>query len=179
MEVNNNDENISDEFSDTDDEEEDNELFEPFDITDLLTDYLESSTKTLLPPHERCGAHTLNLVMSKDMPTGILNCTQTFKRVYSTSISKCQALFNKQNRSSKIADAIKSKIGRYLVTPVVVRWNSEHNSLKLISELYKTKTAEIISVFEVLQLPALTDEELSFLHEYVKVKIHKITLDFK
>ncbi|KAJ6634613.1 hypothetical protein Bhyg_13188 [Pseudolycoriella hygida] len=151
-------------------EDHDDDEIEPFEITDCLSTYQSTTNNSLLPPHGRCCAHTLNLVMSKDMPKGIADTSSAvFKRLHGEMISKCLALFNKQNRSSKMADIVKTTIGRYLLTPVTVRWNSEHNSLKLLSELFISKPTEMNTLFEALQLPMLSNDELVFLHEYVKV----------
>lgn len=150
-----------------DDIDDDPECFSPIDITELLHDVDSESTAILLPDHERCGAHNFNLVMSKDMDSYAFS--SQFTSLRDSAITKCKDLFNKQNKSSNMADLVHSKIGRYLLTPVCVRWNSLHISLKLVSKLYKTKQDEISSVFDALKLVKLTTQETEFLDEYVKV----------
>lgn len=147
---------------------DDPECFDPFDITDILHEIDTESTGILLPEHERCSAHNFNLVMSKDMDSYAFS--SQFASIRDSTITKCKELFNKQNRSSNMADLVHSKIGRYLLTPVCVRWNSLHNSIKLVSKLLKTKHDEISSVFDALKLAKLTSQENEFLDEYVKVR---------
>ncbi|KAJ6643524.1 hypothetical protein Bhyg_08486, partial [Pseudolycoriella hygida] len=92
-------------------EDHDDDEIEPFEITDCLSTYQSTTNNSLLPPHGRCRAHTLNLVMSKDMPKGIADTSSAvFKRLHDEMISKCLALFNKQNRSSKMADIRTSEL---------------------------------------------------------------------
>lgn len=151
---------------------DDPECFEPVEITDILSELDSDSTGVLLPDHERCSAHNFNLVKSKDMDSYVFS-TQ-FTSLRDSTISKCKELFNKQNRSSKVADLIHSKIGRYLITPVCVRWNSQHNSLKLVSKIFIEQHDEINYVFEALKLDKLTSQEIAFLDEYVKVRKREV-----
>jgi len=45
-----------------------------------------------------------------------------FKTISRRAFGKCQALFNKQNMSTVIADKIKNHLGRYLITPNDTRY---------------------------------------------------------
>lgn len=154
------------ELDDSELDEFDEELFEPIGITEQLESNSEQSGITL-PGHKRCSAHNMHLVVSKDIVSSELDTDYT--EVLSSVISKCQAVFNKQNRSAQVADMIKSKIGRYLITPIATRWNSSFSSLKLFLKILKSKETEMNSILEILKLEKLTDAEKDFLEEYIKV----------
>jgi len=68
-----------------------------------------------LPQHQRCAAHTLNLIATVDIEDAEKN--NTYKLISRRVFGKCQALFNKQNQSSQCADQMKNVLGRYLITP--------------------------------------------------------------
>lgn len=97
------------------------EIFTNIEISDVLdVDMTMNSLENLtLPPHQRCAAHTLNLVATVDSEEA-LNDT-TYKRNSRRVFAKCQALFNKQNQSTQCADQIKEFLGRYLIVPNATR----------------------------------------------------------
>lgn len=102
-------------------EPEDDEVLKTINITDILDngDRFDDSSEIKLPKHQRCAAHTLNLIATVDIQEAEKDGTYKVnsRRVF----SKCQAIFNKQNQSSQCADNIKEIVGRYLITPNATR----------------------------------------------------------
>lgn len=94
---------------------------EIIELTNVLeSPSLEKSLDFSLPPHQRCVAHTLNLIAVNDIREAEKDVTYRLmsKRVF----GKCQKLFNKQNHQSTLcADQIKKYLGRYLITPNATR----------------------------------------------------------
>jgi len=104
---------------------ENDEILRTINITDILDGQTQNTQNTndvldmKLPKHQRCAAHTLNLIATvdileaeKDGPYKVLS-----RRVF----AKCQSIFNKQNQSTQCADKIKEILGRYLITPNATR----------------------------------------------------------
>jgi len=102
-------------------EPENDEVLRTINIADILDkgDDFDDSSEIKLPKHQRCAAHTLNLIATVDILEAEKDNTYkvTSRRVF----SKCQAIFNKQNQSSQCGDKIKEILGRYLITPNATR----------------------------------------------------------
>jgi len=68
-----------------------------------------------LPPHQRCAAHTLNLIATVDANDA--EKYAAYKAISKKVFSKCQAIFNKQNQSVLSSEKIKDHLRRYIITP--------------------------------------------------------------
>lgn len=100
---------------------------EIIELTNVLeSPNIEKSLEFSLPLHQRCAAHTLNLIAVNDIREAKKDITYRLisKRVF----GKCQKLSNKQNQSTLCADQIKKYLGRYLITP---------NATRLLLFIYK------------------------------------------
>lgn len=104
------------------DEEVNNEENENFiEISGLLeSEHVDVESYNIsLPPHQRCAAHSLNLIASVDIQEAEKD--SLYKMISRKVFGKCQAIFNKQNQSTVAADTIKNYLGRYLITPNATR----------------------------------------------------------
>jgi len=90
------------------------------EISDVLNNVnIEKTFNFSLPPHQRCAAHTLNLIATGDILEAEKDAA--YKTISRRVFSKCQSIFNKQNQSTLSADKIKEILGRYLITPNATR----------------------------------------------------------
>ncbi|KAL4154050.1 hypothetical protein QTP88_001883 [Uroleucon formosanum] len=147
-----------------DEGEEEEEVMRPINISDELENGVGNLFNLTLPQHQRCAAHTLNLIATTDI--GDAEKDKAYKILSRRVFGKCQALFNKQNQSKQYADQIKNVLSRYLITPNATRWNSFYDAIKcIVSNLNK-----IDEVFSITSLQPFTrPRETLILIEYCKV----------
>ena len=157
----------SDGASSHDNEEDDDVTFS--NLHDLMVMDQDSGDDDLtqveyeLPPHQRCAAHTLNLVASKDVDKHLSSCSLS-RSVYRSAFGKCVALWNKTNRSTLVADKVEKKLKKKLLVPSPTRWNSYFDAICRVVENSLTDINELCSSIE---LRGLSEKELSFLQEYI------------
>jgi hypothetical protein len=152
----------SSEEDDTDDDEslQDKDACQLDNLNDIVDDH-PVEEGVVLPSHMRCCSHTLNLVATTDAEVALSD--PAYKKIYRSSMAKATAIWNATSRSTKAADAAYDIVKRRFLVPCPTRWNSYYDAVKCIVQA----ESHLRDVCAVLSLPALLQQELAFLSEYV------------
>ena len=147
--------------------DDDNDELTFADVTDILSNG-DDDSEVSLPQHQRCAAHTLNLVTTSDV--SLANNDAQYKKISRAALAKCSALWNKASRSTSCADIVREKLNACLVVLNATRWNSFFDSVnKLRHLLDKTPEDVFAEVFQALGVVPFTDNQQAFLVEYCTV----------
>ena len=119
-----------------------------------------------LPKHQRCAAHSLNLVANVDAQKASKDVA--YDRVSSAALSKCRALWDRQQRSTVSSEIITRKLGRLFIVPCSTRWNSLYDALSFLGSIDRKL---LDGICDELALPRLQDEDILFIEEYTKVRL--------
>ena len=151
---------------DDDDDDDDDICHE--DMSNVLTAGECDDTEYVLPPHQRCASHTLNLVAVHDTENALNDVG--FKRVYRGTMGKCSGLWNKASRSTQCADVVSEKLQTSLVVPNDTRWNSHFRAMEKIKQIIEKNPEDTVQeVFTALEVPQLRENEVEFIKEYCSV----------
>ena len=103
-------------------------------VGDLLNDDSDNrDNQYALPPHHRCGAHTMNLVAVVDSDTACEDLA--YKKISRATLAKCTALWNKSSRSPLAAETVFEATSRILIVPNATRWNSFYVAVEKIHSI--------------------------------------------
>ena len=144
-------------------DEEGEDAREEDDDNDLtfLSPYSElANQQIVLPHHLRCASHTLTLLATTDVAKVVRN-SPALAKINHTTMGKCSALWSAGGKP-KSSEIIRSILGCQLRYPCPTRWNSLHDSIKLLLE----KKNKLYDVMTQLNLPVFKDAEIKFLEEY-------------
>ena len=106
-----------------------------------------------LPRHQRCAAHTLNLIASsdltkiidKDLPLAIVEEQEKYPDTQvtmadmhlQTALGKAKSLWSKYSRSAQFASVYKAILGRASISvPGQTRWNSYYDGISKLVEVF-------------------------------------------
>lgn len=102
------------------------------EIDDILANGLEKNPEYSLPPYHHCACHTLNLVATWVSEKALSYVI--YKKQMRSLFAKMQDLWNKQSRTSAVADTIHDALNVYINVPNITRWNSTYNVVKCLSD---------------------------------------------
>jgi len=117
-----------------------------------------------LPPHQRCAAHTSNLIATNEVDKAASN--GPFRKVYRSAVGKCASIWNKAQRSTVSAEAVQEIANMRVTVPCVTRWNSEYDTISKLTGLREDQLTDICGKLGVTKLHP---HEVTFLREYVEV----------
>ncbi|KAM7283633.1 zinc finger BED domain-containing protein 4 [Ixodes scapularis] len=107
-----------------------------------------------VPKHRRCAAHTLNLVATEDVDKG---CTMsTYCQMATAVFGKLKLIWNKHGESTRTAEVIKKKLGKYFPVPNTTHWNSPYDAMKFVDEAQKDNME---AVCDAVALPRLQKDD--------------------
>ncbi|XP_058862589.1 uncharacterized protein zgc:161969 isoform X2 [Acipenser ruthenus] len=141
------------------DEEEDTVMFS--DLNHILTECTldDAATKFSLP-HQRCAAHTLNLVAAKDAHDFLSTGPLALKMLFQSTIAKCSALWNKSKMSPQVYALFAEKATTQL------KWNL---FFRACSKMRSIPEEVLHNICDGLNVERLGETELTFLDEYCSV----------
>ncbi|CAI5682826.1 unnamed protein product [Oreochromis niloticus] len=152
--------------SETEDGLEDTDDVQFDDVTTVLEEEQEhEELNFFLPPHQRCAAHTLNLIATTDLDKAASQ-QGVSKKIYRSAKAKCAAIWNKAHRSSGASDVIEEIAQMRCVVPSVTRWSSEYHAIEKLMNLPESQLNEIC---EQLKVAKLHPQETVFLREYAAI----------
>lgn len=136
------------------------------DVDALLSEPEHDEDSDLyLPPHQRCAAHTLNLIASHDIESA--NSDAVYKKLSRSTMAKCSALWNKTSRSTQFADIVRDKFHTSFIVPNATRWNSYFNAVDKVRQVLEKQSEDnIAEVFVALEVPQFRPNDILFLKEY-------------
>jgi len=118
-----------------------------------------------LPPHQRCAAHTLNLIANTEVDKFLSSSTAS-RCVYRSAFGKCMALFNKASHSSVASDQLQGKLKRKLLVPCRIRWNSYYDAIERVVE---NPLDDLNELCTKIGLRTFSEREMTFLKDYCSV----------
>jgi len=116
-------------------EEEGEEEVEFVNVSVILAE--DDGMEFELPKHQRCACHLLNLVSTVDAEKATGN--DGYKKMYRSTFSKCQALWNKCGRSTQAAEAVEDSFSLQLLRPNATRWNSMFMAVERLLRIVRDK----------------------------------------
>jgi len=137
------------------------------EIDEILSNGLEQNPEYSLPPHHRCASYTLNLVATRDSEKALSDVI--YKKQMRSSFAKMQGLWNKQSRTSVVADTIHDALNVYINVPNTTRWNSTYNAVKCLSDQLQKSEAKVQRICDESGIPRFDKNDLDFMIDYCKV----------
>ena len=148
-------------------------------ISEILENEITENLHSL-PPHHRCGAHTMNLIAVHDGETACNDAD--YKKISRAALAKCSSLWNKSSRSAQAAEIVSEKAQMALIVPNATRWNSYYLAVAKIFSVVQVKksvvnnaaivdynSSTLNAICQQLNLPVFRPHERAYLAEYIQV----------
>ncbi|CAI5646501.1 unnamed protein product [Oreochromis niloticus] len=91
----------------------------------------------------------------------------TYKRLSRATFAKCQAIWNKTDRSHLANEVVEDKCELQIIHPNATRWNSTYLAIERIIRIIDEKGEDAIrSICEEFKVKMLSPAEVAFLREY-------------
>ncbi|XP_046749836.1 uncharacterized protein LOC124413353 [Diprion similis] len=150
------------EEDDNDDEDENEILFTGIGQDNFTND----SNDLVLPEHQRCASHTLNLIAAVDIKAALKpsSGSSVYNRVHHSAFGKCSSLWTLTSRSPKAAETYKDITKKSPSSPCPTRWNSTYDCL---CDLMKVKDF-LGEVCHALERPKFKETDFEFMAEYIE-----------
>lgn len=94
-----------------------------------------------LPSHQRCAAHTLNLIATNEVDKAASKGPS--RKVYLIAMGKCASIWNKAHRSSVAAEAVKDIANMRVSVPCITSWSSEYMAISKLIGLTEDQLGDI------------------------------------
>jgi hypothetical protein len=124
----------------------------------------DTEEQIVLPAHQRCASHTLNLV-GCNAPTATAKLNGKYRSLLHSSNGKLSAIWNKVNKQQS-NEIISASLGCQLITPVPTRWNSYYDARR---SFLLHSVDKIDALCKALELPCFKEVEIAFLKEENRV----------
>lgn len=158
------------------DREGDDDLaLDAVNIHDILQGADDDNGNIHLYSHQRCAAHTLNLVATTDCKAALNNAA--YKKIVRSTQAKCSAMWNKSSRSVQAHGFIRDTIGIACIIPNDTRWSSTFYAYERLLQMF-SKMPQLDAICDKLGLPRFLPEEVQYVGEYAKcMKFVAVALD--
>nr|XP_023685835.1 uncharacterized protein LOC111853318 isoform X1 [Paramormyrops kingsleyae] len=135
-----------------------------FDMDAVLEMEGDEELHFFLPSHQRCAAHTLNLIATNEVHKAASR--GSFQKVYQSAMGKCASIWNKAHWSSAAAEVVQDIANMRVSVPCVTRWSYEYLA---IAKLIGLADDQLFDICGRLGVTGLNPHEIAFLREYVAV----------
>ena len=108
-------------------------------VTDMNDIFSDEDENLELPSHQRCAAHSLNLVSTTD--AAVAEKDYQYKKLSRASFAKCQALWNKTGKAVQAKEIIDEESPLQIKRPCSIQWNSVFDAVQRLNKINKVAAA--------------------------------------
>ena len=138
------------------------------EVGPILNEVASFDHAYMLPAHQRCGAHTLNLVAVKDAEAACKD--EKYKKISRSALGKCSGLWNKASTSTTASETVHDAVKFALLVPNITRWSSYYYAVDKVCDIVrKYSETTLNNVCTTLTVALFLPIDISFIMEYSKV----------